>query len=357
MNTLRKVNLLLIFSLLLSSCAIPPLDFLPAQAVALQEPVKQAEMTPLPNLVDVPPNATPTPTPFQPLLPTAIMTPTEIPTLTPFPTSTPAPLLPEPDLPVDPVTEATGTMNILLLGSDKRPWQTGFRTDTIVLVSLNPSKGTVSLLSFPRDLYVNIPGWTTDRINTAFYHGGFKLLAATMDANFGVRPTHYILINFRSFKQIVDSLGGLEVNVGTKLYDRYPGKGWITINKGRQKMNADMALWYVRSRKTTNDFARNKRQQEVVLALFEKFLSLDALKRVPEFYKLYKKSVSTDMTMTNGLAFLPLALQIAADPSRIKRYYINPQDVWDYITPGGAMVLLPRSDQIRKTVKQVLAGK
>jgi LCP family protein required for cell wall assembly len=353
MKHLNKINLLFILSILLSACGAPALANAPSQEAALPN----ADSTQPPNLVPIPPDATATPTPFQPLLPTAVFTPTEIPTLTPVPTSTPAPALPVPDLPVEPVSEATNQLNILLLGSDKRPWETGFRTDTIILVSLNPSKGTVSLLSFPRDLYVNIPGWTTDRINTAFFHGGFKTLAATLDSNFGVRPTHYILINFRSFKQIVDSLGGLQVKVGTALNDRYPGKGWITIPKGTVKMNADMALWYVRSRKTSNDFARNRRQQEVILALFEKFLSLDALRRVPEFYKMYKKSVSTDMTLSDGLAYLPLALQLATDPSRIKRYYISPQDVWNYITPGGAMVLLPREDQIRKIVKQALAGK
>jgi anionic cell wall polymer biosynthesis LytR-Cps2A-Psr (LCP) family protein len=118
-----------------------------------------------------------------------------------------------------------------------------------------------------------------------------------------------------------------------------------------------MVLWYVRSRKTTNDIARNKRQQEVIIALFEKFLSLDALRRVPEFYKLYKKSVSTDLTLTDGLSYLPLGLQLAADPNRIKHYYINYSDVWDYITPGGAMVLMPREDKIRQLVKQALTGK
>lgn len=353
MNLHKNINLLIILSFLLSACGAPSLALSPIQAVAAPD----ADLTQPPNLLAIPADATATPTPFQPLLPTAVMTPTEIPTLTPVPTSTPAPALPVPDLPVEPVTEATKQLNILLLGSDKRPWETGFRTDTIILVSLDPAKGTVSLLSFPRDLYVNIPGWTTDRINTAFFHGGFKTLAATLDSNFGVRPTHYILINFRSFKQIVDSLGGLEVKVSTPLNDRYPGKGWITIPKGRVKMNADMVLWYVRSRKTSNDFARNRRQQEVIMALFEKFISLDALRRVPEFYKLYKKSVSTSLTLTDGLAFLPLALQLAADPSRIKRYYISPQDIWNYITPGGAMVLLPREDRIRKIVKQALTGK
>jgi LCP family protein required for cell wall assembly len=355
MSILKRAFFLLILSSLMVSCTIPNLTaYLPAPVAAVAENAGTQQ----PYLLPVPADATATPTPFQPLPPTAIVTPTAITTLNPLPTST-SPVqvaLATPALPVEPIPEAPKVMTILLLGSDKRPWDGGFRTDTIVLLTLNSENGTASLLSFPRDLYVNIPGWTTDRINTAFYHGGFKLLADTMQQNFGVHPSHYVLINFRAFKQIVDSLGSLQVKVGTTVTDRYPGKGWVTIKKGTVKMNADLALWYARSRKTSNDFARNRRQQEVLIALFEKFISLDAIKRVPEFYKLYKKSVSTDLTLTDGLSLIPLAFQLI-DTSRIKRYYISPTDIWNYITPGGAMVLLPREDQIRKIVKQAVTGK
>jgi LCP family protein required for cell wall assembly len=355
MSKLKHAIFLLILCSQLVSCSIPSLsEYLPAPVAAIAENPGTLQ----PYLLTVPADATATPTPFQPLPPTPILTPTAITTLVPLPTST-SPVqvvLATPALPVENIPEAPKVMTILLLGSDKRPWEGGFRTDTIVLLTLNTENGTASLLSFPRDLYVNIPGWTTDRINTAFYHGGFKLLVATLQQNFGVSPSHYVLINFRSFKQIVDSLGSLQVNVGTTVTDRYPGKGWVTIKKGTVKMNADLALWYARSRKTSNDFARNRRQQEVLMALFDKFISMDAIKRVPEFYKLYKKSVSTDLTLLDGLSLIPLALQLI-DTSRIKHYYINPTDVWNYITPGGAMVLLPREDQIRKTVKQALTGK
>jgi LCP family protein required for cell wall assembly len=356
-TTNRYAFVLIIMSLVLSSCSgvIPVMPIL-QQPEALLDVLPLNLKTPMPVLVDVPADATATPTPFQPIPPTAVFTPTIIPTLTAFPTSTPPPAMATAMLPAEPIPILENQTTILLLGSDKRPWDSGFRTDTIILLVLNPTQGTVSLLSFPRDLYVYIPGWTQDRINTAFYHGGFKTLAATLQQNFGVKPDHYVLINFRSFKQIIDSLGGLDVKVGQPLYDRIQGKGWVTIKKGLVNMDADMVLWYSRSRKTTNDFARNRRQQEVLVAMFEKFLSLDALKRLPELYKMYKKSVSTDLGLTDGLAMLPLALQLV-DTSRIKRYYVSPQHVWDYITPGGAMVLMPREAEIRKLVKQAMNGK
>jgi len=93
------------------------------------------------------------------------------------------------------------------------------------------------------------------------------------------------------------------------------------------------------------------------MALFNKFVSLNALTQLPQLYKSYKKAVITNMTIEEGLALLPLALQVATDPSRIKRYYITPAMATDYITPGGAMVLLPDETAIRKLVKQVCGGK
>ncbi len=354
----KSYRLLLVFFCLfffLSGCTLPNLVYLPSLAEEMVQGL------PIEKAAAQSPNVTPSPTPFQPLPPTPVITPTEMPTLTPEPSATPPPPLETPSptafIPAEAVGNLPKRVNILLLGSDRRPGGTLFRTDTIILVSIDTQKGMVHILSFPRDLYVYIPGWTQDRINVAWQHGGFDGLAATMQQNFGVRPSHYAMVNFRVFKRVVDDLGGLEVKVGQPLYDKYPGKGWITIPKGKVHMDADMALWYVRSRKTSNDFARNRRQQEVLLALFEKFISLDALTRAPEFYKAYKKGVITNLKFEDGLALLPIAAQVALDRTRIKHYYITPEMAYDYITPGGAMVLLPNETAIRKLVKQVVGGK
>ncbi|MCS6908554.1 MAG: LCP family protein, partial [Anaerolineales bacterium] len=218
--------LFLLSFLIFAGCTLPDLALLVpfVESPAWQEmPAEQVEK----NSVYV----TATPTPFQPLPPTPVITPTEIPTWTPEPSATllpppetPAPLPPANPAPAEAVVNLPKRLNILLLGSDRRPGGSLFRTDTIILVSIDTQKGRVHILSFPRDLYVYIPGWTQDRINVAWQHGGFEGLAATMEHNFGVRPTHYALINFRSFKRIVDDLGGLEVKVGQPLYDKYPGK-------------------------------------------------------------------------------------------------------------------------------------
>jgi LCP family protein required for cell wall assembly len=349
MSTLKKLALLLL-ALILTACAgLSPAAPNPAGMPVAAIP--QAEATQEAPLYQAPADATATATPFQPLPPTPVYIPTNIPTSTPVAEVQESP--PEIGGAVGMIEQPKGITNILLLGSDARSRQKLFRTDTIILAILNTEKGTVSLLSFPRDLYVQIPGWGTDRINTAWERGGFKMLADTLKFNFGLQVDHYVVINFASFKKIVDSLGGLEVNVGEPLTDRYGGRGTITIRKGPQNMNADMVLWYVRSRKTTNDFARNRRQQEILLALGEKMLSMDAIRRAPELYSAYKESVTTDLRLLDMLSFLPLAARLT-DTSRIHSYFVSSHMVSDYITPGGAMVLLPQRDLIMNVIRKAL---
>ena len=341
---------LLVFLSILAGCIGSMTAGGPAVA---QAETQVGESTPTLDLYFAPSDATPTPTPFQPLPPT----PVYLPTSTPAPTATPLPTATSTSVPQNNSPKGwrtpEGQINILLLGSDARPWDVKFRTDTIILATINTQAGTVNLTSFPRDLFINIPGWGQNRINTAYQFGGIKLLSKTLAANFDIQVDHYVLINFSSFKRLVDSLGGLEVEIGQPLTDFRSGYGYVNISKGPVKMDADMVLWYVRSRKTTNDFARNRRQQEIIRALMEKFLSMDAITRAPEFYEIYKDSVTTDLTLGEMLPLLPIAANLT-DPAKLNQYYICPKQVYDWITPAGAMVLMPRPDEIRQVLRKSL---
>ena len=112
----------------------------------------------------------------------------------------------------------TEQVNIIILGSDERPGA-GFRTDVLIWLSLNPAESTASIITFPRDLYVKIPGHEDNRINVAQAFG-FETLQNTFYTNFGVIPDHYILTNFSSFVDIVDSLGGIDVDAGREMRDK-----------------------------------------------------------------------------------------------------------------------------------------
>lgn len=304
------------------------------------------------------PDATATATPFQPLGPTI----TPRPKRTAQPTTTgpgeegedgipvPTPIRVDQKLP-------EGTVVFMVIGNDFRPGG-GYRTDVMMLVIVNTGKGTVSVISIPRDLYVPISGWSTDRINTAFPRGGFSMLADTLDANFGVRPEFYVMTNFQGFVSIINSLGGITVNAGAYLSDScdlpQSVAGRCTVNPGPVTMDGDMALWYVRSRYTSSDFDRLRRAQEVLYALFVKMMSINAVARMPELYTAYRSSVETNITIDDITPLLPVATQVLSDSSRIRRYSIGPGMVSNYITESGGMVLLPNYAAIQQLLSEAI---
>ena len=136
-----------------------------------------------------------------------------------------------------------------------------------------------------------------------------------------------------------------------KLSD-YRAGYWVTIPAGEVHMDADDVLWYVRSRKTTNDFARNQRQQEVLQALFRKLISLNALRRVPEFYNHYQSGFITNIDLVDLIAWLPLAASVAENQENIHYYAINSKHVYNYITPYGGWVLLPDRPKVMNIVRK-----
>jgi LCP family protein required for cell wall assembly len=246
------------------------------------------------------------------------------------------------------------------MGSDDRG-DGGFRTDVLMLLSLDPSKGTATLTSFPRDLYINIPGVGMERINTAQEYGGFELTTATFQNNFGITPNYYMMTNFSGFKGIIDTLGGIDVNAATNFKDecsvrsRVDGMGYCTINAGVNHMDGETALWYVRSRYSTDDFDRTRRAQEVLTAIFQKLISLNGLNRAAELYKQFNSSVETNIPLSEIVSLLPLARQLASNRSLIRRYAIGESDTYYYIVPGsGAMVLVPYQNAVMSIIQQAL---
>ena len=275
----------------------------------------------------------PTATPFRAYGPT----PARLPTMTPLPTATPP---------------FADRILILLLGSDMPTYTRWYRTDTIMLAVYNPRTGALSLVSFPRDLYVAIPGMGYNRINTVMEFGGFDLMAETLARNFGIRPRYYILVSRFRFKEIIDTLGGLEVYVSEPLCDQFKNR-WHCVEPGLHYMDADEALWYARSRRTSNDFKRIQRQQQVVKALIHKLISMDALRRAPELYRLFRDAVQTNI---GPQEMVYLAFQARRfDPEKVYSYPIQEQHVTPWIKPSGAYVLLPNQNAIRALLDEAFS--
>lgn len=295
-------------------------------------------------------NAEPTPTPFQPEAFGYVPEVTPEPISAADPQATPRPTLIS-------LQKPEGQVNILLLGSDLRQNDGGFRTDTIIWVSLNPKDGFVSAISFPRDLYVQIPGYGENRINVAYGRGGFDLLADTMEVNFGVRPDNYVLIHMDGFMTMIDSLGGINVEAEQNLSDscaRWINQsGWCSVGPGTVNMDSDLALWYVRSRYSTSDVDRGRRAQEVVKAVFKRLMSLDAILKAPELYNTYTTYVQTDVELGKVIALLPLAKSVYEDGD-IRSYVIGFQEAYSWMTPTGASVMVPDKALISERLFEAL---
>ena len=180
------------------------------------------------------------------------------------------------------------------------------------------------------------------------------MMADTLEYNFGVRPKYYIMTNLQGFVGIVDSLGGINVNVGSGLTDAcdlpQEVNGKCSVSSGSNYMDGATALWYVRSRKTSSDLDRMRRTQEVMYAIFKEFMSMNAISRLPELYSQYSDSVETNMGVGDMLPLLPVASQILSDSSKMRRYSIAQGEVTPYVTDTGAQVLLPNYEAIAQVL-------
>jgi LCP family protein required for cell wall assembly len=274
--------------------------------------------------------------------------------------------------PAEPFVFPPGTLNVLLLGSDRRSG-IGFRTDTILIASVQPATGLVALISVPRDLYVYLPGYTISRINTAWIYGetlgypggGPQLLFDTVRYNLGVPIERYALVEMAGFQQIVDILGGVDVRVACDFTDwrlRQPGlpqqasSSWalFTIPRGVVHMDGDAALWYARSRSRSSDFDRARRQQEVLRSLYRGALRPEALARIPELYRALESSVKTDADLDDVLSLAPFATSL--EPAHLRSRFLGRGQVRTYRVPvSGAAVLLPQADAVRALLEEAFA--
>jgi anionic cell wall polymer biosynthesis LytR-Cps2A-Psr (LCP) family protein len=163
------------------------------------------------------------------------------------------------------------------------------------------------------------------------------------------------MVNYNGFKDVVNSLGGIDVNVTEELQDACETNpsGWCIIEPGETHMDGGQALWYVRSRKTTSDFDRNRRAQDVVMASFRKAVNLNMLIKLPELYGLYREYVDTDVQLLDALPLLPMASSLM-NSENVHRYAVTPAMVYNWITAEGAMVLMPDNYAISNMLNEAL---
>jgi LCP family protein required for cell wall assembly len=290
-------------------------------------------------------------------------------TLTPAPVVTPAPLevvIPAPCL-------GPQTLTIALLGIDDRAsdYAMASRTDAIILARLDFNAQRVTLLSIPRDLYVPFPngGYTgieMGRINTAYLYGevygvpggGPQQFKDTIAYNFGIPVDRFVLVNFEAFVQTVDAVGGVEVEVPAAIYDdQFPdendsGTMLFALDAGWQHFDGLTALRYARTRHQDDDYHRNQRQQQVLLALRDKMLSPTVIPQLPTVINAMSGSVRTDLAPEEIAALLCASPQI--DRAALTPLSIDANMVIPWITPDGGSVSIPDREAIAPVVSQFL---
>jgi LCP family protein required for cell wall assembly len=259
-----------------------------------------------------------------------------------------------------------GRLTILLMGVDRRPQQGDVptRSDAITLITIDPASKTAAMLSIPRDLYVPLAGLDrVDRINTAYYFGevyqlpggGAQAAKDTIAWNLGVPLDKFVIINFEGFKRAIDALGGIDIDVPKRIVDdTYPTEDYgierLVIEAGPTHMDGELALKYVRTRHQDSDFGRIQRQQQVILAVRDKALSLGVIGHLPTLLDAVAGLYETDLTLAEIVSVAQVWGEIPRE--NIGVYRIDESLTSSWSTPTGASVLIP----IREAIAPIVAA-
>lgn len=347
-------------------------SFAPATPVPI--PSVKPVQTFLPSATPVATSLPPTPSPSPPP-PTSPPNPSFV-VPSPFPTMNPDALSVAAEMvsytlsiptPVSPVPVAQDAINIAVLGSDQRPDWSEWHTDVVQVVSVQRDRGVVSVISIPRDIYLYIPGFWMSRINFAdlygeiygYEGGGPTLIRDTLLYNLGIRVDYYVRTNFDGLIGIVDTVGGIDIPVHCRLSDHwpYPDENGeypiLALEPAVHHMDGETALWYARSRLTTSVFSRERRQQQVLQALWHEARDAGMLTRIPTLWSHGKDMIQTDLAFSDILDLAQTAL--ALKDQNVRFYNIGADMLIPWTTPHGGAVFLPRWEEIQPMLTEAMA--
>jgi polyisoprenyl-teichoic acid--peptidoglycan teichoic acid transferase len=261
-----------------------------------------------------------------------------------------------------------GRTNILLLGAGGGDHDGADLTDTMIVASLNAAKGTLGMVSIPRDLWIDIPGYQSSRINKIYENlkpkygssRALQIFKEGMENISGMEIPYYVKIDFKAFKEVIDIVGGIEIDVPKRIYDTaYPranqnGYETFTIEAGNQILDGKTALKYARSRHSTSDFDRAERQQLIIEAIKKKVTQLELFSsplRIKQLYEQFGKNVETNLKISELITLARTAKEFGTESITAK--VIKDQDIVQtgsflYTPPreeyGGAFVLIPEGE-------------
>lgn len=263
-------------------------------------------------------------------------------------------------------------INVALLGHDSESIEQAsgvFRTDTMIVVSINLTTNTVSMISLPRDLLVWVSQWGMQRLNlvwgrgdaVGWTDGGWGLFRQTVLYNFGIELHYFGMIDFTGFKTIIDTIGGVDIAVDCPIQDYLwtgeydaddqPIFELTTLPVGVHNLDGREALWYSRSRRNSTDFDRGRRQQQVLRAVWADGRDLGLITELPSLWDDLGDIVETNMPLTIMVELIPLALQI--EPNEIENhFFLLDLHTKSFTTPNGDNVQVPNPDGSMITLVQ-----
>ncbi len=230
---------------------------------------------------------------------------------------------------------------ILIMGVDTREDDVG-RSDTMMVAAVDPKKKQASLLSVPRDTRVHIEGYGYEKINAAFMLGGRKLAQSTVEDFLGTPIDHYVMINNRAFKKVIDAIGGIDIDVEMRMdyEDPWDDDGGLVIDlyPGYQHLNGKQAIGYVRYRDEEGDIGRIARQQKFVKAVMEKVTSPGIITDLPEIASVVYENIETDMSLRQLLELAGAFKEAKSQGLKAEMIpgepYDNPEDGLNYWVPS-----------------------
>ncbi|OGC06527.1 hypothetical protein A2230_04395 [candidate division WOR-1 bacterium RIFOXYA2_FULL_36_21] len=241
-----------------------------------------------------------------------------------------------------------GKTNILILGIDQEGYAK--RSDTMMVVNIDPSKNKIGIISIPRDLRVNIPARGNDKINHAFAYGGVSLAKSTVEQFLNVKIPFYIAINFPGLKTIIDEIGGVEINVEKRMYYVDHSQNlFVDLKPGLQKLSGKDAVLYLRYRSDGGDLQRIKRQQEFVRSFAKQLTSKQNFMKSPQLILKLFSCLDTNLS-TKQIMGLALNMRKIYDYGEIKMTSLPGYD--DII--NGIYYMEPFPEKIKESVEEFL---
>ena len=269
----------------------------------------------------------------------------------------------------DEIIYSDDIINILLIGQDTRDAKQKGLTDTLILCTINTQTKRLVMTSFLRDMWVQIPGKSGgtygERINTAYPVGGLNRLLDTLKLNFGIQVDHAVEIDFSGFQQVVDALGGVEIELTAKeakhMNDQY---GWGSrLSEGLRNLTGEEALAYARIRAIDSDIQRSNRQRTVLSKLFEKVKTMN-LSEANKLVNTVVPLITTDMTNSEIINYvvelLPLLSELEVITQRIPAGDATTDGYYYWANKGTEeepkYVILPVLETNRELLKQTIGS-